>query len=269
MTPHKELLQLAELFNCLEDVVVWVKDRDGRYSWVNRAFWMNFAMEEPQRKASDSSTCIIGKTDYELSPAFLADQYRLDDEYVLAGNRIINRIELVTQPDGTQGWNITNKIPLFGAHGVTLGTAGLTRRLKTSEGEIVPGSEFGPVLAFMRDNYHLAVSNRLLARQAHMSVRAFERKFHNSFHLTPQKYLRKLQLRMASRALVYSARSLADVAVSCGFADQSHFTREFRGHFGRTPREYRELYGKGLTRQIQGVTAEAQSTQRQRKSDSV
>jgi AraC-like DNA-binding protein len=35
---------------------------------------------------------------------------------------------------------------------------------------------------------------------------------------------------------------LSDVALSCGFADQSHFTREFRRQFGRTPREYREHY---------------------------
>jgi AraC-like DNA-binding protein len=244
MTPHKELLQLAELFNCLEDVVVWVKDRQGRYVWINRAFWMNYVLEGSGGTPCDNPATIIGKTDYDLSPAFLADQYRLDDEYVLAGNRIIDRIERVTQSDETNGWHITNKIPLVGRRGVTLGTAGLTRPLKTSDREIVPGSEFGPVLAYMRDHYHLAISNRELARRAHMSVRAFERKFQGSFHLTPQKYLRKLQLRMASRALVHTAQSLADVAANCGFADQSHFTREFRGHFGRTPGEYRELYGR-------------------------
>jgi transcriptional regulator GlxA family with amidase domain len=101
------------------------------------------------------------------------------------------------------------------------------------------------VLAYMRDNYRAPITNLELARLAHMSVRAFERKFRGSFHLTPQKYLRKLQMRMASRALVYSTESLAKVALSCGFADQSHFTREFRRHFGRTPRDYREHYGQG------------------------
>jgi AraC-like DNA-binding protein len=60
--------------------------------------------------------------------------------------------------------------------------------------------------------------------------------------MTPQKYLRKLQMRMAARALVYTRKPLADVAMSCGFADQSHFSREFRAHFGRTPREYREMF---------------------------
>ena len=90
-----------------------------------------------------------------------------------------------------------------------------------------------------------------------MSVRAFERKFRGSFHVTPQKYLRKLQMRMASRALVYTNQALADVAVGCGFADQSHFTREFRRHFGRTPREYREHYGQGRASAAAGTNSAA------------
>jgi transcriptional regulator GlxA family with amidase domain len=75
-----------------------------------------------------------------------------------------------------------------------------------------------------------------------MSLRAFERQFLSNFHLTPQKYLRKLRLRIASRALVYTNESLSEVALTCGFGDQSHFTREFHRQFGRTPREYRKYY---------------------------
>jgi AraC-like DNA-binding protein len=50
---------------------------------------------------------------------------------------------------------------------------------------------------------------------------------------------------MASRALVYTNQSLANVALNCGFVDQSHFSREFRRHFGRTPRDYRAHYSLG------------------------
>ncbi|MHC5539967.1 AraC family transcriptional regulator [Singulisphaera rosea] len=239
-------LQMAALFDCLEDALVWVKDREGCYRWVNRAFLLNYSLgkssAEPQPEAED----LLGKTDYELSPSFLADQFRLDDEYVLAGNRILNRIELVGQPDGLTVWNVTNKIPLLDADGLVIGTAGITRQVNPASHDPVPGSEFGAVLAYMRDNYHTPITNEQLARRAHMSVRAFERKFLHSFHLTPQKYLRKLQMRMASRALVYTTQSLADVALSCGFADQSHLSREFRRHFGRTPREYREHYTQGV-----------------------
>ncbi len=246
MRQYQSLLQLAELFDCVEDVLVWVKDREGRYRWVNRAFLLNYVMNGRDHDQGDSGIeSIVGKTDYDLSPAFMADQFRLDDESVLAGKRIVNRIELVGQPDGLTVWNVTNKIPLVGDDGSVIGTAGITRRLDTPRKDTSPGAEFSAVLAYLRDHYHTPITNRRLARLAHMSVRAFERKFLGSFHLTPQKYLRKLQLRMAGRALVYTGQSLAEVAVGCGFSDQSHFTREFRRHFGRTPREYRAYYTRG------------------------
>jgi AraC-like DNA-binding protein len=259
MTELPQLLCLAELFDHLEDVLVWVKDRDGRYCWVNRAFVINYTLagDQSQTNAVAGPQAIVGKTDYDLSPAFLADQFRLDDEHVLTGKRIVNRIELVGQPDGLTVWNVTNKIPLFDMDGEIIGTAGITRRLNSPTPDTVPGSEFGAVLAYMRDHYRSPITNVELARLAHMSVRAFERKFRGSFHLTPQKYLRKLQMRMASRALVYSSESLAKVALSCGFADQSHFTREFRRHFGRTPRDYREHYGQGAGGAASGTNSAA------------
>jgi AraC-like DNA-binding protein len=254
---NQSLLALAELFDCVEDALVWVKDRDGRYCWVNRAFLINYEMDGLERQSNGGMEDIIGKTDYELSPAFLADQFRLDDEQVLAGKRIVNRIEMVGQPDGQTIWNVTNKIPLLDASGSIIGTAGITRRLSKSSQEMAAGSEFGPVLSYMRDHFHSPITNQQLARLAHMSVRAFERKFHGSFHVTPQKYLRKLQMRMASRALVYTSQALVEVAVSCGFADQSHFTREFRRHFGRTPRDYREHYRQGADAAVSGTNSAA------------
>jgi AraC-like DNA-binding protein len=242
--PHPQMLQLAELFDHVEGVVAWVKDRDGRYRWVNRAFLINYSLDHHGERTNLDLRDVLGKTDYDLSPAFLADQFRLDDEYVLTGKRIVNRVEMVGQPSGATAWNVTNKIPLFDASGAVVGTAGITRKLDAPARDVVPGFEFGPVLAYMRDHYHTPVTNRQMARLAHMSVRTFERKFHQGFHLTPQKYLRRLRIRMASRALVYTRQSLAEVAIGCGFSDQSHFTREFRRHFGRTPREYREHYAR-------------------------
>jgi AraC-like DNA-binding protein len=257
MRQLQQLLQLATLFDCVEDVLVWIKDRDGRYCWVNRAFLINYAMDRTRSETRAGSEGVLGKTDYDLSPTFLADQFRLDDEQVLTGKRIVNRIELVGQPEGLTVWNVTNKIPLTDTDGAVIGSAGMTRRLDTSRQEMVPGTEFGPVLAYLRDHYHAPITNHQLARLAHMSVRAFERKFRGSFHLTPQKYLRKLRMHMASRALVYTNQSLANVALNCGFVDQSHFSREFRRHFGRTPRDYRAYYSLGSDVAVPGTNTAA------------
>lgn len=233
----KHLSHFEELFDFLEDVVAWVKDRDGRYIWVNRAFRNNYALDH----AGEDSE-VLGKTDYELSPAFLADQYRLDDEEVLKGKRIIDRVERVGETEGAIVWSVTNKIPVLNASGVIVGTAGITRTRNepARPGQTTP--DFSAVLAYMREHYERPISNGQLAKVAAMSLRAFERQFAKSFHATPQKYLRKLRLRIASRSLLYSDEPLAEVAVACGFGDQSHFTREFRRQFGFTPREYRKRY---------------------------
>jgi AraC-like DNA-binding protein len=237
-----KFLQLAELFNYVDDVLAWAKDRDGRFLWVNRAIIMMRAARQPNADSSDVLGAILGYTDHDLCPAVLADQYQLDDDQVLAGNRIVNRIEPFHQHDGSTCWHVTNKIPLLDEDGAVVGTAGIARLLSEADSKVVAGNEFGSVLAYMRDNHHLSITNVYLARLAHMSVRAFERKFKRCFHLSPQKYLRKLRMRVAGHSLVYTSKPLAEVALSCGFVDQSHFTREFRREFGRTPREYRSHY---------------------------
>ena len=66
---------------------------------------------------------------------------------------------------------------------------------------------------------------------------------------------------MASRALVSTRESMARVAIGCGFSDQSHFTREFRRQFGRTPREYREHYARGRAIDAAPVTNPAAAEQ--------
>ncbi len=241
-TSPQASFDLAELFHFLEDVLAWVKDREGRYLWVNRAFLLNYSIDHPEFEGEMSEDRILGKTDYDLSPVFLADQFRLDDEYVLAGNRIVNRIERVGEAYGVMGWNVTNKIPVFDAQRTIIGTAGITRVLNQPASGQGAAAGFGSVLEYIRDHYQGPISNQQLADVSMMSLRAFERQFLASFHLPPQKYLRKMRLRIASRALIYTTESLSELALSCGFADQSHFTREFRRQFGRTPRDYREHY---------------------------
>ena len=234
--------QLAGLFDFLDDVLAWVKDCQGRYAWVNRTFVTNYAVNKNAPDLDPSH--VLGKTDYDLFPAYLADQYRADDELVLAGNHLVNRIELVGQSEGLGTWNVTSKIPVRGPDGRVAGTAGTTRRLREHDSEVALGTQFGPVLNHLRTHYPSAITNRELAKLTGLSVRAFERRFRACFHIPPQRYLRKLRLRMASRALVFTRQNIVEVAMSCGFADQSHFTREFHRHFGRTPRDYREWYAR-------------------------
>ena len=242
MTSSKIPSHFAELLDFLPDVLAWVKDRQGRYVWVNRAFRARYAVDHLEADELAASGRILGRTDYELSPAFLADQFRHDDEQVLAGHRVVNRLERLEASHGATVWNVTDKIPVVDAKGAVVGTAGITRAAGPADSleATVPG--FGPALAHMRAHFRHEITNQRLAAISNMSLRVFERRFRAAFHLTPQRFLRKLRLRIASRALIHTDESLSAIALACGFADQSHFSREFRRQFGRTPREYREHY---------------------------
>lgn len=225
---------LAELFEPLDDVQFWIKDRSNAYLHANRALLLNYDLEDVSQ--------IRGKTDYDFSPPFLADQFWLDDEQVLEGHRVSNRIELVGGSGDPPRWSVTNKVPLFDKRGRVMGSSGTTRILSNSMPGQDGASGFERVLLHIRDRFQQPLENRELAQVAGLSVRAFERRFKQSFHLTPQAYIRKLRVRMACRALVFTDKPLATVAVECGFADQSHFNHQFRLQLGRTPGDYRAHY---------------------------
>ena len=234
---HLEPLTAAvgSLFDFIEDLQFWIKDRQGRYGWVNRGFLLNYSLERREE--------VIGKTDYDLSPEHLADQYVLDDERVLAGHRIVSRVELVGRFDHTAVWSVTDKVPLADARGRIIGTTGITRPLRGRPGDAAwPREEMSEVVAFIRGHHAEAIGNETLARLAGLSLRAFERKFLKLFHVSPQQYLRRMRVRLACHALVYSHQALAQIAGACGFCDQSHFTREFRRETGLTPGQYRQRY---------------------------
>ena len=81
-----------------------------------------------------------------------------------------------------------------------------------------------------------------MAKAAGMSSRAFERTFLREYGLPPQQYLKRLRIQTACRLLVDTRESIASIAQRCGFADQSHLTREFRRVTESTPAAYRSEY---------------------------
>lgn len=231
--------EVIELFDYLEDTPLWMKDEAGHYEWANVSLLINFGLRTRAE--------IIGRTDYDFCGEVLANQYRIDDERVLRGERILSRVELVGRFNHTARWCVTSKVPLHDAGGRIVGTAGVTRPLPQPEaGAVTPatpaGSPLSIAIRFISQNYADRITNDDLARACGLSVRAFERQFQAAYHSSPHDYIRQLRVRMSCSALVFSRKSLADVATEFGFADQSHFTKEFRKFMAETPRAYRTRY---------------------------
>jgi AraC-like DNA-binding protein len=89
-------------------------------------------------------------------------------------------------------------------------------------------------------NEHCCEAIRLddvVAAAGNLSRFHLVRAFTKEFGLPPHAY--QLHMRVAkARKLLESGKPIADVAALLGFADQSHFTRHFRGLLGITPGAY-------------------------------
>ncbi|MEA2337628.1 MAG: hypothetical protein QOE82_1635, partial [Thermoanaerobaculia bacterium] len=67
------------------------------------------------------------------------------------------------------------------------------------------------------------------------------RAFRRRTGCTMGEYARQLRAKKAAELIASSSHSLADVALACGFSDQSHLTRLFKACYGMTPGAYRAM----------------------------
>lgn len=58
---------------------------------------------------------------------------------------------------------------------------------------------------------------------------------------SPARYSLELRLKRAQTLLRQTSISVLDIAVACGFAPASHFSKRYRNLFGRAPRSDRTV----------------------------
>jgi len=80
-----------------------------------------------------------------------------------------------------------------------------------------------------------------LARTAGTSTRQLERLFMQAVGMGPHQCSRLIRLRFGHWLLGNTMRSVAQISSDCGFADQSHFARNFRAQFNATPSQVRKV----------------------------
>ena len=78
-----------------------------------------------------------------------------------------------------------------------------------------------------------------VARECRLSVSHFSRAFRRSTGAAPHNWLLTRRVDLAKEKLRDDRLSLLDVALACGFADQSHLTRVFTRMVGVSPGAWR------------------------------
>lgn len=227
------------LFDHLPDVCFFVKDAEGRFMRVNRAFL--------GLVRAGSEEDVIGARDTDFFPASLAESYTRDDrEVVRLGQPMVDRAELVRNSDGSVDWFFTTKLPIFGQEGRPIGVCGITRDVEKMTTNNLQLLSWAPVLETIVNDYASPLEMTALAQKLGLSVSHFNRRFRNRFQTTPRAYLKNVRLNAACRLLVTTSLSMSEIAFKTGFYDQSHFTNQFTKGRGVPPSKYRAEHAPGL-----------------------
>jgi AraC family transcriptional regulator len=78
-----------------------------------------------------------------------------------------------------------------------------------------------------------------LAGLIKVSSSHFSRAFRQSFADSPNRYVMRRRVERAKALMLATNASLGRIAADCGFADQPHFNRYFRGVVGESPNAWR------------------------------
>jgi AraC-like DNA-binding protein len=78
-----------------------------------------------------------------------------------------------------------------------------------------------------------------LARECRLSASHFARAFRQATGMPPHRWLTKRRIERAKGLLLEGGLDLAQIALACGFVDQSHLTRVFARHEGHSPGKWR------------------------------
>ena len=108
------------------------------------------------------------------------------------------------------------------------------------------------VIKLMEENIEEPVSPSILASDVGMSTRQLERLFRRYMNRSPKRYYMELRLKKARNLLLQTDMSVINVALACGFASPSHFSKCYRASFQTTP--YRER-GANVNPPVEGQQA--------------
>lgn len=223
---------LEQLFDQTPDIAFFIKDASGRYTLVNHSL--------VERNGVRDKRQLIGKRPCDLFPGDLGRLPTDQDASVLrSGRPILDHLELHWQLPNRPCWCLTTKLPLRDENGRVTGLIGISRDVRAPVNTADIPVALSKALNELEKNFADPMSPSSLARHGGLTLSRFARLVKRVFGITPSQLITKTRLAAASRLLRETDRSIADIALDCGFFDHSAFTRAFRQATGMTPTQFR------------------------------
>ena len=221
---------------------------------------LNWVRREARRGATVGGLCTAG---YSLAKAGLLDGKRATihwenqdsfveefEEVTLTKSVFVVDGNTFTTAGGTASIDLMLKF-IADDHGETLANAVAdqliyttirtdqdTQRLSVPTRIGVRHPKLSAVIQMMESNIEEPISPSILAKDVGMSTRQLERLFRRYLNRSPKRYYMELRLQKARNLLMQTDMSVINVALACGFASPSHFSKCYRAQYNTTP--YRE-----------------------------
>ncbi len=237
MPPAVAMSLLEELFDHMPDTAFFIKDAAGLYLAVNDSLVERHGL----RRKSE----ILGRRPCDVCPGDFGRIPSEQDAQVLrTGRPVIERLEMQWHAPSKPVWCLTTKLPMRDASGSIIGIIGISKDVSSpvSSKEIPAG--IAAALHRLETCYAEALTPAVLAGVADLPPARFARLIKRIFGMTPVQLIAKTRIAAASRLLRETDRSVAEIALECGFYDHSAFSRAFRVMTSVTPSEFRSS-GKG------------------------
>ena len=232
------MLPLDRLFDGVPDIVFFVKDAKGRYMAVNDTLASRCGLTDKDQA--------IGRSAEELFPPPLGDAFAQQDREILSGRPAIrDHLELHLYHGGRSGWCLTFKEPILGKNGGIAGICGISRDLQATGAGDGDFAAMSAAIDHIHRRYDEALRLPALAEIAGLSVYQFDQRIRSLFHVTAGQYLIKVRIEAACKHLTDTTVPIAQIALSCGYSDQSAFSRQFKQAVGISPLAYRRKLAVG------------------------
>jgi AraC family transcriptional regulator len=139
----------------------------------------------------------------------------------------------LSHPDQANPLFVEHVLLALGAH-VAQTYGGMRSMSRPARGGLAPWQE-RRARQLLHANIKSGVALREVARECGVSVGHFSHAFHRTLGVAPYKWRIEQRVALSKEKLRDDGLSLSDVAMECGFSDQSHLTRVFRQAVGVSP----------------------------------
>jgi len=211
------------LFDLASSPVAWVHDPfDFTRFYVNRATLEDLAYEQNIHFRGELRLPVLGHADPVLEHLSLA---------LISRRRVL----------GTETDSLFSDWIALAFHAHIVSTYANGARVKSRPKGALPPRRLQHISDWVEQRLNGPLSIAALAGEVGMSPGHFARSFREATGATPHRWLMAKKLERAKTLLLASDLPISQIALDCGFVDQSHLTRAFNRGIGLSPASWRRM----------------------------